>query len=135
MGLLKSFNNILAAIATMALMACHSAIQLNAKEGGLPAIDSLARTNTIQAAQKYVEPGKVVHLKGKVGKKVPLLGGAAYELKDSTGTIWVLLTGGSAPPPGTEIVIQGKLRYQTISINQQDQGTAYIEQQKQVSKE
>ncbi len=134
MELLKIIHTVLMAMTTMALMACQPVTQLNAKEDGLPAIDSLAKTSTIQEVQKLSEQGKIVYLKGKVGKQVPLLGGTAYQLQDRTGTMWIMQLG-AAPKPGTEVVIQGKLRRQNIPPGLDNQGANYIEQQKQINKE
>jgi hypothetical protein len=72
-----------------------------------------------------------IYLKGRVSKQVPLLGIRAYELQDATGTIWVL-TEAPDPQPGDEVVIKGKIRYQSIPLAGKDIGTAYIEQQEQL---
>ena len=69
-----------------------------------------------------------VHLQGKIVAQAPLAGLSAYELQDATGKVWVVTK--SAPPaPGTEVKVTGKVRYQRILLNGQDQGSVYIEQE------
>ena len=69
-----------------------------------------------------------VHLQGKIGAQAPLAGLSAYELQDATGKVWVVTK--SAPSaPGTEVKVTGKVRYQRILLNGQDQGSVYIEQE------
>lgn len=69
-----------------------------------------------------------VHLQGKIGAQAPLAGLSAYELQDATGKIWVV-TKSALPAPGTEVKVVGKVRYQRILLNGQDQGSVYIEQE------
>lgn len=69
-----------------------------------------------------------VHLQGKIGAQAPLAGLIAYELQDATGRVWVVTK--SAPPAlGIEVKVTGKVRYQRILLNGQDQGSIYIEQE------
>ena len=69
-----------------------------------------------------------VRLHGKIVAQAPLAGLSAYELQDATGKVWVVTK--SAPPaPGTEVKVTGKVRYQRILLNGQDQGSVYIEQE------
>lgn len=72
-----------------------------------------------------------IFLKGKVGTRVPLLGGQVYELQDDTGTVWVL-TQEKPPNPGDKVVIKGQVRFQSIPLDGKEQGSLYIEQQEQV---
>lgn len=66
-----------------------------------------------------------VNLQGKVIKVAPFLGNGAYQLQDSTGSIWVLTEKG-LPQPGAEIAIQGQVKYQPIPIGRQEMGEMYI---------
>jgi hypothetical protein len=86
--------------------------------------------NTIAISEIPQQPvqGTAVLLQGKVGQYAPLLGGVVYELRDPTGSIWVL-NQGPAPEQGNEVLIRGVLRYQSIPINQKEQGAVYVEQQ------
>lgn len=69
-----------------------------------------------------------VHLQGKIGPQAPLLGQRAYELQDSTGSIWVV-TREPIPASGTQVKVTGKVRYQQILLDGKDQGAVYVEQQ------
>jgi hypothetical protein len=73
-----------------------------------------------------------VYLRGKVGNQAPFLGNAAYQLQDSTGTVWVL-TNGKLPKPGEEVVIRGQVEYESIAIGGQDLGEVYILELEQIS--
>lgn len=66
-----------------------------------------------------------VFLKGTVGKKAPFLGSAAYQLQDATGNIWVL-TDKNLPSEGKELLVKGKVKYQSITVGEQDLGEFYL---------
>ncbi|HEY9751910.1 MAG TPA: hypothetical protein V6C46_03100 [Coleofasciculaceae cyanobacterium] len=68
-----------------------------------------------------------VQLKGKVGRSVPLVEGSVYQLSDGTGEIWVV-TRKKAPPVGSTVQINGKLRYQPFASGMPQQGAMFIEQ-------
>jgi hypothetical protein len=71
-----------------------------------------------------------VNVQGKVGAQAPLMGGVlAYEVKDDTGSIWVV-TADQVPAQGTSVVVRGTVRFQKIQIEGQDQSAVYLEQQK-----
>ncbi len=67
----------------------------------------------------------IVYLKGKVGDRAPFLGSSAYQLQDSTGTIWIRT---NQPPPkkGEEIVIRAQVEYQAIQVGNQALGEVYV---------
>ncbi len=69
-----------------------------------------------------------VDVQGTVGDRVPLIGGLVYQLRDPTGTIWVL-THRSQQPAGETIEIKGIVRFQSIPIAGQEHGEAYIEEE------
>ena len=69
-----------------------------------------------------------VYLKGKVTSVVPLLKQRAYQLQDSTGTIWVLTTQ-TGLQPGEQVLIKGDIRYQRILQAGKDLGEVYVEEQ------
>lgn len=91
-------------------------------------IDTLTIAAIKQTAVSTIAQTKIVQVKGTVGNHAPLLGKTAYELQDSTGRIWVLATH-SIPNPGDQVVIKGKLLYQSILLNGREQGSVYLEQQ------
>jgi hypothetical protein len=63
--------------------------------------------------QKQVN--STVYLKGKVGNQASFVGSGAYELQDTTGSIWIL-TKQPLPHKGDELIIEGKLRYQGMPL-------------------
>ena len=67
----------------------------------------------------------VVHLQGQVTNRAPLMGLSAYQLKDTTGTIWVF-TNQTLPNLGDEVLIQGKLQFQSIPVSGKEFGEVYI---------
>lgn len=69
-----------------------------------------------------------VYIQGKVEKRVPLIKRWAYQINDSTGKIWVV-TNQSNLKEGAEVVIKGKLRYQSIRLANQEFGEIYIEEE------
>lgn len=85
-------------------------------------------TTPIASLMKLPKRDSTVYLKGKVGDRVPLLGGTVYKLQDPTGEIWVL-TQKQPPNAGEEVMVKGTLRFQSISINNQEQGSVYVEQE------
>jgi hypothetical protein len=73
-----------------------------------------------------------VHLEGTVIDRVPLLNAQVYQLQDGTGAIWILTTDPSLQP-GEQIVVKGKVRFESIPIAGQELGEAYIEEQQRQS--
>ena len=66
-----------------------------------------------------------VHLQGQVTNRAPLMGLSAYQLKDTTGTIWVF-TNQTLPKLGDELLIKGKLQFQTIPVSGKEFGEVYV---------
>ncbi len=63
--------------------------------------------------QKQVN--STVYLKGKVGNQASFVGSGAYELQDTTGSLWIL-TKQPLPQKGDELIIEGKLQYQSMPL-------------------
>ncbi len=87
----------------------------------------IPKTTSILEVQKTADRNSVVIVKGVVGDRVPILNGTVYELQDSTGKIWVL-TQKQPPNSGQELTITGNLRFKSIPLNGQEQGSVYVEQ-------
>lgn len=114
------------AILCVSLMGCSPF-----SEAGVKPVDAAIDILTIAVIKEVPmanAQAKIVQLKGRVSKHAPLLGRSAYELQDTTGSIWVLSTG-ATPKIGDEVVIKGKLLYQSIPLNGKELGDSYIEQQ------
>ena len=75
----------------------------------------------------------MVYLQGKVVKQVPLVERQVYQLQDSTGIIWVL-TNQTNIQQGEQILVEGKLRYESIPLAGKDFGELYIEEQEQLKR-
>jgi len=100
---------------------------------GLTGCSSLIRlgigVTPIQQVRERWQLYSTVYLRGTVVNQVPLLESWAYEVQDSTGTIWVLT---EQPVPDGHILLRGKVRYQVVPIDNQDVGEAYILEEKRL---
>lgn len=77
-----------------------------------------------------------VYLRGKVENRAPFVGNAAYQIQDATGTMWIL-TKQVLPQLGDEILLKGKVRYQSIKLKDlagKDLGEVYIEEIEQLKR-
>lgn len=88
-------------------------------------------TVNVRDLSSQAKPSATVYLKGTVKHRAPLLDGTVYELKDETGSIWVLAKT-AIPQAGDQVTIKGVLRYQTIQWEQQKQNALYVEQQERL---
>jgi hypothetical protein len=81
---------------------------------------------------KYPSEGNgVVKLKGKVSDRAPFLDGSAYLLQDKTGGVWIR-TAQNPPAKGEELLIEGKVEYQSIPLEQQEFGGLYVTEIRQL---
>lgn len=109
------------------LIGCSSPPNVSATPNEVMSVLNLLERTPIRDAAKKVD--RTVRLQGKIESQVPLIAGArAYELSDETGRIWVTTRDQQMPAPGTRVDVQGKVRYEKISIEGQDQSTIYLEQ-------
>ena len=88
----------------------------------------------INELQQQRNSSATVYLQGKVGNQAPFLGSGAYQLQDNSGTIWVI-TNNNLPPLGEEILIEGQIKYQSISIEGQELGDLYVLELKQLEEQ
>lgn len=70
---------------------------------------------------------QTVRIQGKVEKQVPLVQRWAYQINDSTGTVWVV-TNHRNFQVGESVVIKGKVQYKSIAIADKDFGEVYLEE-------
>jgi hypothetical protein len=116
-------------VGMVGLMACSQLPQSVAGEGNAtPPPEQLAKRQDIKQVLNTSSTGTFVFLRGKIGEKVPLLGGLVYQLRDDSGSIWVM-TRGAVPNLGDEIFVAGKVSYQNIEMNGRNEKSIYIEQQ------
>jgi hypothetical protein len=74
---------------------------------------------------KQQNSGSIIYIEGQVNNQAPFLGSSAYQIKDSTGTIWVMPKQ-SIPKIGQTIIIEGKVQYQNINVDNIEMGEFYI---------
>ena len=119
------------AILCVSLIGCASLSWSKTESNGVQPVNMALSTVTIddikQTSANTLAQTKSVQLKGRVSNHAPLLGKSAYEIQDTTGSIWVIATE-PIPSRGDEVIIQGKLLYQSIPLNGKEQGDFYIEQ-------
>lgn len=101
--------------------------------GGLPVstinrIEAIGGVNVVNIRSLTQKQNKdsTVYLRGKVIRQVPLVDWRMYQLQDATGSIWVLTKKTDLKP--TELLIKGKVRYQSIPIAGKDFGEVYVEE-------
>jgi len=71
------------------------------------------------------QAGTAVTVAGEVMAVLPLLDQALYQLADDSGQVWVL-TSVPAPSLGTELRLEGEIRYEPIFVRGQDIGEIYV---------
>lgn len=104
--------------------------------------DSLFRSDLQNVSVKKItdiknpkQVNSTVYLKGNVGNQASFIGGGAYELQDTTGSIWIL-TKQPLPQKGDELIIQGKVEYQSMPLifaaGGKAVGEIYVQEQQQL---
>lgn len=96
-------------------------------------LTACSRLTSVQNVRQHPQRNwftQTVQLQGTVGDRAPLLQGQVYELQDETGKIWVLSPRANLQT-GTPVLIQGRVRYEAIEIEDQNLGEVYIEEQQQ----
>jgi hypothetical protein len=107
--------------------------------GGVPsALNSIdigfgVDVSPISALEPTRDQDTTVFVQGKVAALVPLVDWLAYQVQDSTGTIWVL-TNQRNVQLADQVLIEGKLRYHSIPVAEQDFGEAYVEEHRQIER-
>jgi len=99
---------------------------------------SIARPNVqatpIQTLQQRPDLNNPVYLEGEVGQQAPFVGSRAYELRDATGTIWVV-TKAKPMRSGSRVLVKGQPRYQTVASGGQQTQELYLDAQEQWTEE
>ncbi len=85
--------------------------------------EELAITSVTQIERK--KNGRKIYVRGKVIHRSPFLGSAAYQLKDDTGNVWVF-TDNPLPTLGEEVFIRGKVKQESLPIQEQELGSFYL---------
>lgn len=114
---------------TFLLGGLFSCTQVN--ESGIGMLSPNVSVSKVSEVQQQSKVNSTVYLRGNVVKLIPFLENRAYELKDGTGIITVV-TKEPFPKQKQEIVIQGKVLYQSVPAGGQEFGEFYIEEQKRL---
>ncbi|MFB2918661.1 MULTISPECIES: hypothetical protein [Aerosakkonema] len=85
----------------------------------------------IKDLEKQRDKKSTVYIRGRVVKQVPFLGTRAYEVEDSTGTVYVI-TKDKFPAQNREIIVEGKVQYKSIPLAGQELGEIYIKEQQRL---
>ena len=100
---------------------------------GINVSDYSVKVTRISDLPQTQNANATVHLLGEVVTKAPFLGSGAYQIKDNTGTIWVI-TNQTLPEVGDGILLKGQLQYQSIPVGGQELGEVYIQEQEQLKR-
>ena len=86
---------------------------------------------SISDVRKTASKSSTVYVEGEVGKLVPFLDSRAYELKDSTGSIWVV-TKQKAPNQKDQVLLKAKVQHQNIRVGGKTLKEVYVEEQQRL---
>ena len=100
----------------ISLISCNSLISSN-----LLTSKAIIPINAIAEKSKT----ETIYITGKVTKVAPLLGNNAYQVQDSTGTIWVITTA-NLPSVGQNILIKCHIKSQSLSLISQELEELYL---------
>ncbi len=75
--------------------------------------------------KKETKKPKNVRINGKIINIIPLVGSFAYQVEDNTGKIWVM-TEDNPPEIDQEIIINGILTYEDITVEDKSFGEFYV---------
>ncbi|HEY9701959.1 MAG TPA: hypothetical protein V6C58_05915 [Allocoleopsis sp.] len=84
--------------------------------------------DNIRDLQKLRNTNSTITITGKVSSIAPFLQGGAYQVENTTGSIWVL-TLADLPQQDTQITVTGQLQYQNIPIEGKDFGEVYLQEE------
>lgn len=98
-------------------------------QSGLNGVNFSIGVNVTPIRELKPESDKAtVYIQGKVNSSVPLVKQHVYEINDSTGKIWVL-TKQTGWKEGEEVVVKGKINYQSIPLAGKEFGEIYLEEE------
>ena len=86
---------------------------------------------SIRDVQKSSPKSSMVYIEGEVGKLVPFLDSRAYELKDSTGSIWVV-TKQKSPNQQDKVLLKAKVQHKNIRVGKKTLKEVYVEEQQRL---
>ncbi|MGJ3253227.1 MAG: hypothetical protein ACFE0J_19160 [Elainellaceae cyanobacterium] len=92
---------------------------------GVFAFDWFRRVRSVESIDTRSAAGQTVYLQGTVGDRIPLIDAQVYQLRDDSGTIWVL-TSDSQLQSGDRVRILGEVRVQDFPELGKDASDIYI---------
>jgi hypothetical protein len=98
---------------------------------GLTSCSGISTVKDIQNNPHRNWFNSTVYLRGQVSDRVPLLDAQVYQLQDATGKIWVL-TDQTTPKQGDAVYIKGTVKFESMPLEGQEFGEAYIQEQEQL---
>ena len=117
MKIAPSFSRLLTlALVLWSLSGCKYLINLGFAS---PQVVEIARISEDKAKSTTIA------VRGRVEKTVPLLNRIAYQIKDNSGSIWVV-SDHRKPTIGEEIVVEVVPKYQKITITGENLGGLYL---------
>lgn len=122
-----SFSRIGVVLLCLSTIGCSASPNLPAASNNV--IAALEPGEQVKVNQVNQKRDQRVQVQGQIKAQAPLLGGKrAYEVQDETGSVWVV-SDRALPATGSQVTIQGKVKFQKIEVAGKDQSTVYIEQQ------
>lgn len=109
-----------------------SVVSLKSALPTIPTLGQLQPATPIANISNRTTASEVVLIEGTVGQHIPLVNRWLYELKDDSGSIWVL-TQESPPTAGGKAKIQALVHYQSVLVAGQDMGEYYAEEQSRLN--
>ncbi|MBL1209689.1 hypothetical protein [Geminocystis sp. GBBB08] len=80
----------------------------------------------ISKIQNQNKTTEIIKIEGICQNIIPLLDRKGFEIKDQTGSIWVV-TQGNIPKIGDRISVEGQLKFQEIVIGEEKFNEFYLE--------
>ena len=93
----------------------------------LPTMRLSSRPATAIDSLSESQVDKTIAVSGEVVQKAALLEGWMYQVRDETGSLWVL-TNRAAPEVGEMATVEGAIRYEPIMVGEIDAGEVYLEE-------
>lgn len=123
---MMSFSRIGVVLLCLSAIGCSASPNLSTASNNVMAV--LEPGEQVKVNQVNQKRDRRVQVQGKIRAQAPLMGGLrAYEVQDETGSVWVV-TDRALPATGSQVTLNGTVKFQKIDVAGKDQSTVYIEQ-------